>query len=151
VSSYAAAAAAVGTELTIPAISQSVVLTRLARRTAASMPHNESVAAYARVGGTMAVFLSAAQPDELETELLGIGSAYDDTTPAVVASRVSWPDERIVRTTVGRLAADLRALGTSTTVLVLVGDALGAHDSAARSHVYAPAYAHSFRAARHDA
>jgi len=151
VSSFAAAAAAVGTELTMPAVAQSVVLTRLARRTAASMPDNESVAEYARIGGTMAVFLSAAQPEELEAELLTIGSAYNRTTPAIVASRVSWPDERIVRTTVGALATDLRTLGASTTVMVLVGEALGTPEAAARSHVYAPTYAHSFRAARPDA
>jgi len=150
VSAFAAAAAAVGSELTIPAVAQSVVLTRLAHRTSSSVPANESVAAYARVGGTMAVFLSAARPEELQAELLGDGSMYTSSTPVIVASRVSWPDERIVRTTVGDLAADLRALQTTTTVLVLVGDAVGEHDAAVRSHVYAPTYAHSFRAARSD-
>jgi len=64
---------------------------------------------------------------------------------------VSWPDERIVRTTVGALATDLRTLGASTTVMVLVGEALGTPEASARSHVYAPTYAHSFRAARPDA
>jgi precorrin-4/cobalt-precorrin-4 C11-methyltransferase len=146
VSSLAAAAAAVGRELTQPAVAQSVVLTRLAHRTAASVPDNESVAGFARVGGTMAVFLSAARPDELQTELSAIGSQYHRGTPAVIASRVSWPDEQLVHTTVGRLADDLRALGRTTTVLVLVGDALAPRTVAARSHVYAPDYSHSFRA-----
>jgi precorrin-4/cobalt-precorrin-4 C11-methyltransferase len=147
VGSLAAAAAAVGCELTRPGLSQSVVLTRLAHRTRASMPDGEGVAAFASVGGTMAVYLSAARPDELLEELRALGSRYRDDTPAVIASRVSWPDEQVVPTTVGRLAEDLRALGATTTVLVLVGDALGPAAEARRSHVYAPEYAHSFRSA----
>lgn len=150
VSSVTAAAAALGRELTVPAVSQSVVLTRLASRTSASMPPNEGIAAFARVGGTMAVFLSAARPDALQAELLTIGSAFSTDTPAVIASRVSWPDERIVSTTVGRLSEDLQALGATTTVLVLVGNALGIDEVTARSHVYAPDYAHSFRSPRSD-
>jgi precorrin-4/cobalt-precorrin-4 C11-methyltransferase len=148
VGSLAAAAAAAGHELTVPSVAQSVVLTRLAHRTASSMPAGEGVAAFAAVGGTMAVFLSAARPDELQAELLAIGSTYDIDTPAVIASHVSWPDERIVHTTVGRLADDLRALDVRTTVLVLVGAALGVREVPARSHVYAPTYAHSFRPSR---
>lgn len=150
VSSVSAAAAAVGRELTAPAVAQSLVLTRLAHRTASSMPANEGVAEFARVGGTMAVFLSAARPDALQAELLTVGSAFSEDTPAVIASRVSWPDERIVSTAVGRLAEDLHALGTATTVLVLVGDAVGPARARARSHVYAPDYAHSFRTERAD-
>jgi precorrin-4 methylase len=111
------------------------------------MPEGEGVAAFAAVGGTLAVYLSAARPDELQRELLAIGSHYDDQTPAVIAARVSWPDEEVVHTRVGHLAEALRALGATTTVLVLVGDALGASSEARRSHVYAPEYAHSFRSA----
>jgi precorrin-4/cobalt-precorrin-4 C11-methyltransferase len=150
VSSVAAAAAAIRRELTVPGVAQSVVLTRLAHRTAASMPAQEGIAAFARAGGTMAVFLSAARPDELQAELLSIGSVFTSQTPAVIASRVSWPDERIVPSSVGRLADDLRALGTTTTVLVLVGDALGPDPVSARSHVYAPTYSHSFRVGQPD-
>jgi len=148
VSSLAAAAAAAGRELTAPGLAQSVVLTRLAHRTAASVPARESVAGFAALGPTMALFLSAARPDELQASLVATGSAYDASTPAVIAHRVSWPDERLVRTTVGRLADDLRALGAATTVLVLVGDALDSHGTARRTHVYAPDYAHSFRPAQ---
>jgi precorrin-4/cobalt-precorrin-4 C11-methyltransferase len=147
VGSMAAAAAAVGCELTRPGVAQSVVLTRLARRTRASVPVNERVGAYAGVGGTMAVYLSAARPDELQQELLTVGSQYRDRTAAVIASRVSWPDEQIVHTNVGNLADELRTLGTTATVLVLVGDALADTTHARRSHVYAPDYTHSFRAA----
>jgi precorrin-4/cobalt-precorrin-4 C11-methyltransferase len=145
VSSLAAAAAAVGRELTQPGVAQSVVLTRLAGRTAASMPPGESVAAFAAHGATMAVFLSAARPGELAAELLAAGSGYTGDTPAAIVVRASWPDERVVTTTVDRLAADLLALGARTTVLVLVGPALGGGPPAARSHLYSPGFAHMFR------
>jgi len=146
VSSLAAAAAAVGRELTQPGVAQSVVLTRLAGRTAASMPAGESVAAFAAHGATMAVFLSAARPLELGAELLAAGSAYTADTPAVIVARASWPDERVVVSTVGGLAEDLAALGTKTTVLVLVGPALAPPaQGTARSHLYSPGFAHMFR------
>ncbi len=142
VSSLAAAAAVLGRELTAPGVAQSVVLTRLAGRTAASMPEGESVASFAAHGATMAVFLSAARPVELQDELLAGG--YPPDTPAAVVVRASWPDERVVTTTVGRLAADLADLGARTTVLVLVGPAL-AGDGPSRSHLYSPGFAHMFR------
>ena len=146
VSSLAAAAAAVGRELTQPGVAQSVVLTRLAGRTAASMPPGESVAAFAGHGTTMAVFLSAARPMELATELLAAGSAYTADTPAAVVVRASWPDEQVVMSTVGRLADDLADLGAKTTVLVLVGSALAPSDGGvARSRLYSPDFAHMFR------
>jgi precorrin-4/cobalt-precorrin-4 C11-methyltransferase len=145
VSSLGAAAATARTELTVPALAQSVVMTRLAGRTAASMPAKESVAAFAAHGATMAVFLSGARPRQLQDELLGAGSGYDPHTPAVIVVRASWPDETVVRTTVGRLADDLVATGARTTVLVLVGPALGAGGKAKRSHLYSPGFAHQFR------
>ena len=143
VSSLAAAAAAAGRELTQPGVAQSVVLTRLAGRTAASMPAGESVAAFAAHGATMAVFLSAARPIELAAELMAPGSGYTAGTPAVIVVRASWPDEHVVHTTVGRVADDLSALGIKTTVLVLVGPALAA--AGGRSHLYSPGFAHKFR------
>ncbi len=143
VSSLGAAAAALGRELTIPAVAQSVVITRLGGRTAASMPPRESVAAFAARGATMAVFLSASRPGELQRELLADGSAYAPETPAVIVLRASWPDERVVTTTLGRLATDLDALGATRTVLVLVGPAL--RGAASRSRLYAPQFAHMFR------
>ncbi|MGI8810259.1 MAG: precorrin-4 C(11)-methyltransferase [Acidimicrobiales bacterium] len=143
VSSLAAASAAVGRELTQPGVAQSVVLTRLGGRTSASMPAGESVAAFAAHGATMAVFLSAARPVELATELLAGGSAYTADTPAAIVARASWPDERVVTTTVGRLTEDLSELGARTTVLVLVGPALAG--AGGRSHLYSPGFAHMFR------
>jgi precorrin-4/cobalt-precorrin-4 C11-methyltransferase len=140
VSSLGAAAALVGRELTIPRVSQSVVLTRVPGRTAASMPERETIAAFAATGCTMAVFLSAARPVELRDSLL---TGYPADTPAAIVVRASWPDEAVVMTTVGALAVDLQALGVTTTVLVLVGPALAG--AAPRSHLYSPGYAHKFR------
>jgi precorrin-4/cobalt-precorrin-4 C11-methyltransferase len=143
VSSLAAAAAAVGRELTIPRVAQSVVLTRLGGRTQDSMPPGETLAAFAAIGATTAVFLSAARPRELQAELLGPNSAYTPDTPAAIVVRASWPDEQVVATTVSRLAEDLAATGATTTVLILVGPALAG--LAARSHLYSPGFAHKFR------
>lgn len=144
VSSLAAAAAAVQRELTIPAVSQSVVLTRVAGRTKASMPERESVKAFAAHRATMAVFLSAARPEELQQELL---TGYPPETPAAIVVRASWPDERVVRTTVEHLRRDLAATKARTTVLVLVGDVLADRPVEARSHLYSPDYSHKFRRA----
>jgi precorrin-4/cobalt-precorrin-4 C11-methyltransferase len=147
VSSLSAAAAAAGRELTVPGLAQSVVLTRLADRTSSSVPERESVAGFAALGPTMALFLSAARPDALQAELLAPGSAYTADTPAVVVHRASWPDQQVVSTTVGDLGAAIRRLGATTTVLVLVGDALAPPPEPQRAHVYATDYTHSFRTA----
>ena len=109
------------------------------------MPAAESVAALAAHGSTMAVFLSAARPDELAAELLAPGSGYRPETPAAVVIRATWPDERVIPTTVGALAADLRAAGATMTVLVLVGDALAEEEVARRSHLYAPSHSTAYR------
>ncbi|MHB8467063.1 MAG: precorrin-4 C(11)-methyltransferase [Acidimicrobiales bacterium] len=141
VSALAAAAAAAGPKLTVPGVSQSVVLTRLGGRTGSSMSSRESVAALAEHRVTMAVFLSAARPAELQHEL---AAGYPDETPAVIVIRASWPDERVIRTTVGDLARELARSGATMTALVLVGEAFGDAPSR-RSHLYAPDYAHSYR------
>jgi len=103
------------------------------------------VAAFAVHGATMAVFLSAARPDELQAELLAPGSGYGPDTPAVIVVRASWPDERLVTTTVGGLARELLATGATMTVLVLVGEALRPANAVARSHLYDPTYSHTYR------
>jgi precorrin-4/cobalt-precorrin-4 C11-methyltransferase len=143
VSSLGAAAAAVGRELTVPQVAQSVVVTRLASRTARSVPPAETIGAFAATGCTMAVFLSAARPERLAQELLAPPSRYTADTPAAIVVRATWPDEQVVVTTVGRLAADVRSTGASTTVLVLVGPAL--EGAAPRSHLYSPEFAHAHR------
>ncbi len=145
VSSVSAAAAALGRELTQPGVAQSVVLTRLAGKTGASMAPGDGVAAFSAHGATMAVFLSGARPDELASELMAPGTGYRPDTPAAIVVRATWPDERVVRTTVGNLAGDLRATGTTLTVLVLVGEALAEAPVARRSHLYAPSHSTTYR------
>ena len=143
VSSLGAAAAVIARELTLPGVAQSVVLTRIAGRTAASMPPGQSVADLARAGATMAIFLSASLPAALVDELLAPGSAYTGSTPAWVVARASWADEVAAPTTVGGLAATLQEVGARTTVLVLVGPALAG--TGRRSHLYSPDFAHGRR------
>ncbi len=143
VGSLAAASAAIGRELTVPAVAQSVVATRLPGRTAASMPDRETVAGFATHGTTMAVYLSGARPDALRQELLADGDGYPPDTPAYVVVRASWPDEQVVTSTVDDLADAIRATGARTTVLVLVGPALAGGGT--RSLLYDPRYAHGHR------
>jgi precorrin-4/cobalt-precorrin-4 C11-methyltransferase len=143
VGSLAAASALLGRVLTVPGTAQSVVLTRLPGRTAASMPAGETVASFARHRTTLAVYLSAARPEELQSELLADGDGYPPDTPAALVVRASWPDERVRATTVGQLAEVLRADGARTSALVLVGPALAG--VAARCHLYDPGYAHGHR------
>ncbi|HWJ60396.1 MAG TPA: cobalt-precorrin-4/precorrin-4 C(11)-methyltransferase [Acidimicrobiales bacterium] len=146
VSSVSAAAAALGTELTVPGVSQTVVLTRLAKRTAKSLGPGDDLAAYAARGGLLALFLSAGDPERLQAVLLAPGSAYRAGTPAAIVHRVSWPDEQVIPTTVGEIAHVLTERGITTTALVLVGDALAPHPaSCERSHVYDPSFATAFR------
>jgi len=143
VSSLAAAAAAVGRELTIPGVAQSVVLTRLATRTTDSMPPRERVRELARHGATMALFLSCSRPRALQQELEAGG--YPPDTPCAVVHRATWPDELVLRCRLDELAARVRAARIHKQALVLVGPALA--DDGARSHLYHPAFSHEFRRA----
>jgi precorrin-4/cobalt-precorrin-4 C11-methyltransferase len=145
VGSLSAAAAAIGRELTAPAVAQSVVQTRLSGgRTAASMPEGETVAAFAAHRSTMAVYLSAQRPAQLQAELLDEGRGYPYDTPAVIVSKATWPDEVVISTTVGDLARELTASGIRTAALILVGEALGDAD-VTRSRLYDPQYSHGCR------
>ncbi|MDY7104518.1 MAG: precorrin-4 C(11)-methyltransferase [Actinomycetota bacterium] len=145
VTSVAGAAAEIGRELTIPKRGQSVVLTRPAGRTAASMRPGEELASFATHGTTMAVFLAGARPDEIQADLLGPTSGYTADTPAVVLVRATWPDQQIVRTNLGGLADAIRSTGATMTVLVLVGDVLDERPVEARSHLYDPSYTTTYR------
>jgi precorrin-4/cobalt-precorrin-4 C11-methyltransferase len=143
VSSLAAAAAAVGRELTIPGVAQSVILTRLATRTTDSVPPREQVRELARHGATMALFLSCSRPRALQQELQAGG--YPPDTPCAVVHRASWPDELVLRCRLDQLAVRVRAARIHKQALVLVGPALA--DDGARSHLYHPAFSHEFRRA----
>lgn len=145
VSSLSAAAALAETELTIPGVSQSVVITRLARGTAASMPESETIEAFAATGATLALFLSVSFVDDLASRLVSGQSRYTEQTPVVIAYRASWPDERLIRSTIGTMTADVRCAGLTASTLFLVGEALAGSAPPLASHVYAPAYATRFR------
>ena len=145
VSSLGAAAAAIGRELTVPEVAQSVILTRRASRT--PMPNNEDIKAFAAHGTTMAIFLSAARPRLLQEELLEGGYAPD--TPCAVVYRASWPDEQVIECRLRELADRIREAGFTRQALVLVGPGLEAGGT--RSHLYSSAFSHSFRKAEREA
>jgi precorrin-4/cobalt-precorrin-4 C11-methyltransferase len=142
VSSFTAAAAAIGRELTIPEVAQSVILTRLGGGKT-PMPPGERVTDFARHGTTMALFLSAARSGQLQEELLGGG--YPPQTPCVIAYQVTWPDELIVHCALADLAATMKARKLWKHTLVLVGPGLSAGGT--RSHLYHPGHFHGFRRA----
>jgi precorrin-4/cobalt-precorrin-4 C11-methyltransferase len=142
VSSFTAVAAAIGRELTIPEVAQSVILTRLGGGKT-PMPPGEQVKEFARHGTTMALFLSAARSGQLQDELLEGG--YPPDTPCVIAYQVTWPDELIVRTTLDDLAKTIRERKLWKHTLVLIGPGLAAAGS--RSHLYHPGHFHGFRRA----
>ena len=142
VSSLGAAAAAIGRELTVPEVSQSVVITRRASRT--PMPDGEDIKSFAAHGTTMAIFLSAAKPRVLQEELLDGG--YDAQTPCAVVYRASWPDEKVVECKLGDLADSIREMGVTRQTLILVGPGLAAGGT--RSHLYSPGFSHMFRKAK---
>ena len=141
VSSLGAAAASIGRELTVPEISQSVILTRRASRT--PMPEGEDIKSFAAHGTTMAIFLSAARPRLLQEELLEGGYAPD--TPCAVVYKASWPDEVIIECSLDELADRIREAGFTRQALVFVGPGLRAGGT--RSHLYHPEFSHSFRKA----
>ena len=142
VSSLGAAAAAIGRELTVPEVSQSVILTRRASRT--PMPAGEDIESFAEHGTTMAIFLSAAKPRALQKELLEGG--YAPETPCAVVYRASWPDERVIECRLEDLAERIREEGFTRQALILVGPGLGAGGT--RSHLYNPDFSHMFRQAK---
>ena len=146
VNSALAAAAALGVELTVPELAQTVIMTRASGR-AGAVPERESLRLLAGHGATLALFLSASLIDSAVGDLIAGG--YAPGTPAAIAYRVSWDDERLIRCTLGDVPARLRAEGIGRTCLVLVGAALGAAESAAeaRSHLYDPTYTHRYRTA----
>ncbi|AXQ93553.1 precorrin-4 C(11)-methyltransferase [Cereibacter azotoformans] len=139
VPSFAAAAATLGAELTLPGVAQSVVLTRTSGR-ASPMPEGESLAAFAATGAVLAIHLSVHVLDRVMADLL---PHYGADCPVAVVWRASWPDERVVRATLGTLQAALGA-ELERTALILVGRSLGAEDFA-ESRLYAGDYDRRYR------
>ena len=139
VSSFCGAAAALGAEFTLPGVSQSVIITRMAGRT--PVPERESLEQMAQHGASMAVFLSAGLLEEVQASLLR--GAYTADTPAAIVYKATWPEERIIRCTVGTLAAAGAEAGIRKTAMILVGEFLSG--SYERSKLYDPAFTTEYR------
>jgi len=140
VPAFAAAAAALGQELTLPEVAQTVVLTRTSGR-ASSMPSGETLEAYAATGATLAIHLSIHAIDKVVAALM---PHYGADCPVAVVYRASWPDERVIRATLGTIAAEIAKTPIERTALILVGKVLDARtfrDSA----LYDAGYQRRFR------
>jgi precorrin-4/cobalt-precorrin-4 C11-methyltransferase len=140
VPSFAAAAAALRRELTLPEVAQSLVLTRTPGR-ASSMPEKEKLAAFAATGATLAIHLSIHALDKVVAELLPF---YGADCPIALVYRASWPDERIVQATLATIAAAAEKAAMERTALILVGPALSAEDFR-ESALYDPGYRRRYR------
>jgi precorrin-4/cobalt-precorrin-4 C11-methyltransferase len=140
VPAFAAAAAVLGCELTVPALAQSVVLTRMPGR-ASPMPEGETLAAFAATGATLAIHLAVPQLARIVEELTPF---YGADCPAAVVVRATWPDEQLFRGTLGDIALVVAAAGVERTALILVGPAL-APENFRESALYAPDYQRRFR------
>ena len=142
VSSFCGAAAALRAEYTLPEVSQSVIITRMAGRT--PVPEGEQLRKMASHGCTMVLFLSTGLLEEVEKELLS-GGAYTANTPAAIVYKATWPDEKVFRCTVGTLAKTAKENHITKTALITVGGFLG--DRYERSKLYDPTFTHGYREA----
>lgn len=141
VSSFCGAAASLKAEYTLPEVSQTVIITRMAGRT--PVPEKEEISLLASHQATMAIFLSTGMLEALSERLMAGG--YGAKTPAAIVYKATWPEERVFYATVGSLARVARENDVKKTALILVGEFLG--DSYERSKLYHPAFTHEFREA----
>lgn len=142
VSSFCGAAAALQAEYTLPDVSQSVIITRMAGRT--PVPEKERLRLMASHGCTMVIFLSTGLLEQVEEELLA-GGAYGPDTPAAIVYKATWPDEQVFRCTVSTLARTAREHHITKTALITIGNFLGKDYE--RSKLYDPAFTHGCREA----
>jgi len=134
VPAFAAAAAAIGRELTVPAVSQTVILTRHARR-ATALPAGEELGGLAAHGATLVLHLAVQAIDELAPQL---AVHYGEDCPVAVVARASWPDELVLHGTLATIARKVHDAGVQRTATILVGPALAGADAAGAraSHLY---------------
>jgi precorrin-4/cobalt-precorrin-4 C11-methyltransferase len=142
VSSYAAAAAALQAEYTVPSVSQTLIITRMAGRT--PVPEEESLHSLARHQASMAIFLSSGLSDKVQAELLEGG--FSPATPCAIAYKVSWPDERMLYCRLENLHQTMAEAGITNFALILVGEFLGEHFEP--SQLYDPYFGTAFRHAQ---
>ncbi len=139
VSSFCGAAAALNAEYTLPGVSQSLIITRMAGRT--PVPEKEQLALMAQHQASMVLFLSSGLLNEVQEELLRGG--YQADTPAAIVYKATWPDEKVIRCTVGTLAQRGAEEGIRKTALLLIGDFLDSGYE--RSRLYDPTFTTEFR------
>jgi precorrin-4/cobalt-precorrin-4 C11-methyltransferase len=144
VSSALAGAAVLGQELTIPEISQTVILTRMGGKT--PVPERECISGLAKHQATMVIFLSVGMIETLRDELL---KGYPENTPVVVVQKATWPDQNIVRGTLADIAAKVKEAGINKTALIYVGEALRASEEflGRTSKLYDKDFSHEYRRA----
>lgn len=140
VPAFAAASAALARELTLPEVAQSVVLTRTSGR-ASSMPETEDLAAFAATRATLAIHLSI---HVLEKTVATLIPAYGEACPVAVVFRASWPDEKIIRATLGTIVGEVQKTSIDRAALILVGEVLAAREFR-ESALYDSAYQRRFR------
>ncbi len=141
VSSAMATAAALATELTLPEVSQTVIITRRAGRT--PVPEKESLSSLASHQATMLILLSIGMIAEVVADLLGGG--YPQDTPVAVVEKVSWPEERIIRGTLATIGAQVKEAGITKTAIIAVGEVLASSPPPALSKLYDRHFGHGFR------
>lgn len=142
VSAFSGAASALNLEYTLPGISQTVIITRMAGRT--PVPEKEEIARLASHGATMVIFLSTGMLEKLSERLIVGG--YTENTPAAIVYKATWPDERSYTCTVGTLAQCAKDNNVTKTALIIVGDTV-AQAGYNRSELYHPAFTTEFRQA----
>ena len=140
VSSFCGAASALNLEYTLPNVSQSVIITRMAGRT--PVPEKESIESFAAHHATMVIFLSTGLLEELSKRLMEGG--YEPDTPAAIVYKATWEDEKSFVCTVETLAQTAKENGITKTALMIIGDAV-AHNSYERSKLYDPGFTTEFR------
>ena len=142
VSSFCGAASALNMEYTLPGVSQSVIITRMAGRT--PVPEKEEIASFAAHQATMVIFLSTGMAEKLSKRLIAGG--YSENTPAAIVYKATWEDEKAVICTVGTLAKAAEENNITKTALMIIGDAV-THSHYERSELYNPAFTTEFRQA----
>jgi precorrin-4/cobalt-precorrin-4 C11-methyltransferase len=139
-----AAASSLKQELTLPGVSQTLILTRMEGRT--PVPETERLERIAAIGGTVCLYLSVGMMEEVVEKLLAAG-VFTAQTPVAVISRATWPDERIIEGTLGDIAQKVRAAGIGRQAMIIVGEVLSARSRGVpeRSRLYDPEFGHGYR------
>ncbi len=141
VSSFIGAAAALNAEFTLPGVSQTVILTRMAGRT--PVPEKEEIERLASHGASMVIFLTSTMLKELSMRLIDGG--YAPESPAAIVYKATWPDQKVIHTTVSEIAEAAAENGINKMALIMVGGFLGSEYE--RSKLYDPSFTHLFREA----